>query len=159
MKSDNAEIWRPVAEWEDYEVSNCGRVRRNGRLLKSFLIGGYPAFNVVGPGGARRSLRVHREVMRAFRPEGEGLVRHLDGNPTNNHLSNLAWGTHLENEADKKLHGTAMLGERHHQAKLNREQVATIRASRARGVDLAAKYGVTPTLISRIRKGKIWTSV
>jgi len=33
-------------------------------------------------------------------------ARHLDGDKLNNHPSNLAWGTHSENECDKMKHGT-----------------------------------------------------
>jgi hypothetical protein len=31
---------------------------------------------------------------------------HGDGDPTNNNLSNLRWGTSIENEEDKLRHGT-----------------------------------------------------
>ena len=34
------------------------------------------------------------------------LCRHLDGNPHNNRLDNIVWGTVVENEADKVRHGT-----------------------------------------------------
>jgi hypothetical protein len=32
------------------------------------------------------------------------LIRHLDGNPKNNRLENLAWGTYKENAQDRELH-------------------------------------------------------
>jgi hypothetical protein len=35
------------------------------------------------------------------------VCRHLDGNPINNRLENLRWGTHKENKADAIKHGTA----------------------------------------------------
>jgi len=39
-------------------------------------------------------------------PRPDGLeTRHLDGNPTHNHLSNLAYGTHRENALDMIRHG------------------------------------------------------
>lgn len=58
--------------------------------------------------GFRWTTQVHRIVMRAFAgPRPEGLeVRHLDGDPTNNGLTNLAYGTPLENASDQRLHGT-----------------------------------------------------
>lgn len=60
-------------------------------------------------GLAGRTTRVHVLVLEAFdRPRPKGAVcRHLDGNPINNHLSNLAWGTHKENTEDRKRHGRA----------------------------------------------------
>ncbi len=50
---------------------------------------------------------VHRLVLEAFvGPCPPGMqCRHLDGNPANNRLENLAWGTHAENAADKIRHG------------------------------------------------------
>jgi DNA-binding CsgD family transcriptional regulator len=34
------------------------------------------------------------------------VCRHLDGNPANNHISNLGWGTNSENTQDRLEHGT-----------------------------------------------------
>lgn len=40
-------------------------------------------------------------------PCPEGLeVRHLDGDPANNRLTNLCYGTHSENVQDSLRHGT-----------------------------------------------------
>jgi hypothetical protein len=52
--------------------------------------------------------KVHEVILTTFvGPCPDGMeCRHLDGNPANSALSNLAWGTHLENEADKLRHGT-----------------------------------------------------
>ena len=50
---------------------------------------------------------VHQLVLLAFvgpMPEGQ-LTRHLDGNPQNNVLSNLRYGTALENSQDAVRHG------------------------------------------------------
>lgn len=47
-------------------------------------------------------------VAEAFIPNPHNYpeVRHLDGNPHNNHVSNLQWGTHTDNMRDAKRHGT-----------------------------------------------------
>lgn len=98
---------------------------------------------------------VHRFVLEAFagprRPGQE--ARHLDGDMTNNAIANLAWGTHVENEADKIGHGTSQHGERNAQCKLSASDVAAIRASRELGRVLAARYGVREPQISRIKNG------
>jgi hypothetical protein len=67
---------------------------------------GHKGYLTVKVGGKTR--RVHEIILLAFvGPKPPGLeCRHLDGNPANCALSNLAWGTHLENEADKARHGT-----------------------------------------------------
>ena len=47
-------------------------------------------------------------VAEAFIPNPNNYpeVRHMDGNPYNNHVSNLQWGTHADNMDDAKRHGT-----------------------------------------------------
>jgi hypothetical protein len=55
-----------------------------------------------------RTRLVHQMVLAAHagpRPDGQE-VRHLDGDPLNNWLANLAYGTPSENSADKVRHGT-----------------------------------------------------
>jgi hypothetical protein len=47
-------------------------------------------------------------------------------------------------------------GEQSPVSKLKESDVRAIRADTRSGAALAAEYGVTNTLISRIRKGKIW---
>jgi HNH endonuclease len=58
--------------------------------------------------GKARTQQVHALVLEAFvgpRPAGF-VTRHLDGNPANNDLTNLRWGTHSENVRDSIAHGT-----------------------------------------------------
>ena len=60
-----------------------------------------------------RTARLHRVVLAAFhlRPEPEGrLGLHRDGNPTNNRLSNLRYGTAAENLTDAYTHGSRAWG-------------------------------------------------
>jgi hypothetical protein len=68
--------------------------------------------------------QVHRLVLTTFdrKPVDGEECRHLDGNPRNNHIDNLAWGTRSENIGDKLRHGTHNRGERHYCAKLSDEQ-------------------------------------
>lgn len=69
---------------------------------------------------------IHRLVCMAFHgmpsEERRMEVRHLDGNPANNLPENLAWGTAAENWHDRRAHGTATVGEKHHAAKLTDEE-------------------------------------
>jgi hypothetical protein len=113
------EEWRDVVGLEGlYQVSSHGRVRSldrvitrktgakqsyKGKLLKPALLKvGYLYVNIRG------SKAVHRLVLEAFvGPCPEGMeCRHLDGTRTNNHLSNLRWGTSSENNQDILDHGT-----------------------------------------------------
>lgn len=55
----------------------------------------------------REAKTIHGLVLAAFDgPRPDDLeTRHLDGNPTNNRLSNLIYGTGTENQLDRVRHG------------------------------------------------------
>lgn len=108
---------------------------------------------------------VHRLVFESFSGEipVEMVVRHYDGDPTNNRLSNLVLGTYKDNSADAARHGTQSAGERHGAAKLTAAQVSDIRARYSAGGvsqrELAREYGVTRYPICAIVAGKTWKDV
>lgn len=101
--------WRAIPGWEGlYEVSIDGQVRalRKGQIMRPFTTEkGYQRVYLYRTPRVQR-VRIHTAVLHAFiGPRPAGMVtRHLDGDPANNHLSNLAWGTHAENVADKMRH-------------------------------------------------------
>jgi len=109
----NAEEWRPVAGFADYEVSDLGRVRSRSRKRSPRVLACPPGTRGYRKVTLRRegknfTRHVHVLVCEAFhgpRPDGQ-MVRHLDGNQLNNAASNLAWGSAVENAADMKRHGT-----------------------------------------------------
>lgn len=150
------EEWKPVLDWPEYEISNLGNVRSRRGAIRTFAVDGYLSFNAC-KGSKRRSLRVHREVLRAFiGDEPDLMALHNDGVPANCILSNLRWGTRLDNELDKKKHGTSLDGARHHQAKLTESQVAEIRSSQEKRAILAIRFGVSARQIWTIRTGRSW---
>jgi len=95
------EEWRPVIRGL-YEVSNCGHVRRNGRLLRPRLTGKPSnAYYTLGSSidGRKRNFRVHRLVAEAFLgtcPCGME-VNHKDLNKFNNCIANLEYVTRSQN--------------------------------------------------------------
>lgn len=115
--------WRAIPEWEGlYEVSDDGQVRsldrailgkngatyrKRGQLLA--LSGNNRGYWMVHlkRNRARTPMTVHKAVLNAFvGPRPHGLVaRHLDGNPHNNNINNLKWGTYSENGHDAVGHG------------------------------------------------------
>lgn len=106
-----AEEWRTVDIATDYQVSSLGRVRSlklgTVRVLRPGIHErGYHHYSLcIGNRTLTRS--AHVMVLSAFvgpRPEGM-QIRHLDGDPANNALANLAYGTAEQNMADKREHG------------------------------------------------------
>jgi len=103
-----------------------------------------------------RNVSVHRLACEAFhgpRPVGK-VVRHRDGNPSNNSATNLCWGTNSENQRDRMLHGTDPRGEKSPAAKLSNVQAREIRAKYAAGGyshrSLGEEYGVKPQVVFAI---------
>ena len=108
-------------------------------------------------GGRRITRKVSVLVCAAFhgpRPEGSEC-RHLDGVRTNDSAKNLAWGTPLENQADRKRHGRAPIGEANPNAALKDEQISEILALKGTVPQktIAARFGITQSHVSRIHRG------
>lgn len=89
-------------------------------------------------------------------------VCHNDGNPANNHVSNLRWDTHSENMKDSFRQGRkALAGSDHGRAKITGVQVREIRALLATETLLTHKmisdlYGIGPTQVFYIKTGRAW---
>jgi hypothetical protein len=88
-------------------------------------------------------------------------VLHSCDNPICCNAKHLWRGTHYDNMRDMidKGRKTPAFGEANGSAKLTEQDVAAIRASKKRGIDLAAEYEISPTNISDIRKRRIWRHV
>lgn len=96
-------------------------------------------------------------------PTKEHQAAHSCGN---GHLgcmnqAHLSWKTPLENQADRKLHGTHMEGVSHPLAKMTAETVLQILALKGvmRQKDIAALFGVDKGTVSNIMTGRQWASV
>lgn len=89
------EQWRKIAGYENYSVSNYGRVR-NDNTNKVFegkkQNTGYIDI-VLCHNGVRKHFLVHRLVATAFvpNPNNYPIVNHKDENKTNNNIGNLEW--------------------------------------------------------------------
>lgn len=148
------EKWKDLVGYEGlYKISDQGNVwsERRQRLLstKPNKHRGYPEFCVVGLDGKQRTMSVHQEIMRAFvgpLPQGN-QVRHLDGNPLNNSLINLAYGTPKENAADRRS------GDYEGVRLLSYEQIEKIRFDALKGMrakDIAIKHGIDVERLSSL---------
>lgn len=119
----DGEEWRQVVGWEGlYEVSSLGRVMQVGnvnlkrdtwgsrlpRIVRAYPRNGYHRVRLRDESGGVRQVTTHVLVAEAFigpKPFEDAVVRHLDGTRDNNIPGNLAWGTPLENSADRAKHG------------------------------------------------------
>jgi hypothetical protein len=94
--------------WSCRIISSLTGLGNTWRKLKGIPTkGGYILVQLFS-NSRRKTFHVHRLVLDAFvgpRPAGMEC-RHLDGNPKNNRLDNLCWGTKTENRADSMRHGT-----------------------------------------------------
>lgn len=172
------EEWREVPGWEGYyEVSNAGRVRSMERIVarsdgRTQRLAARVRKAQVQPDGraslilcrdsAPRIALVHRLVALAFlgAPREGQEVCHRDGNPLNNHVSNLRWGSHSENMMDRVEHGTHNRGERHNMVKLSEGEVRDIRSLYAGGglsqAALGKRFGVSQSLVHLIVSRRKW---
>lgn len=113
IMENTEEIWKDVVGYEGlYQVSNLGRVmsfrkKSNGLLILPSYRRKYLAVNIY-INGSVKNCSVHRLVAISFIPNplNKSQVNHIDGNPSNNKLSNLEWCTHSENQ----LHSFHVLG-------------------------------------------------
>lgn len=174
-----SEEWRVVPGFAGYEVSSMGRVRSSKRstsprMLKQKYLDGRARVTLCSD--VQQGWLVHRLVMLCFRgpcPPGM-VVCHNNGRPSDNRLENLRYDTQAGNQADREAHGTMLRGDRHparsdssyiqrgeqvHNARLTVEAVEDIRTSDLSRSELAAKYGVHPVRISKIRSGRAWAHV
>ena len=114
--------------------------------------------------GKIKLINLHVLILETFiGPCPKGMqCRHLNGNPSDNRLVNLCWGTRLENAKDKNIHGSTSRGSKHGTAKLNEEDVINIRLAYKQGItqtSLAIRYNIRQTNISEIVNYKTWKHV
>lgn len=137
-----------IAGFPGYRVGDDGTVwtaklgaHGGWRPMKTPLTtAGYPRVTLSHL-NVQQNSHVHTLVAEAFlgpRPDPRAVCRHLDGNPQNNNVSNLAWGTYADNEADKARHGRRPVGERVGGAKLTDAAAIRLRSEYAAGTSLRA---------------------
>lgn len=160
-------MWKDVEGYEgSYQVSNKGEVRsvsrfvtypdgRKPRYREGVIVSqqvdtcGYCMVTLQG-----KRFRVHRLVAKAFidNPDNLPTVNHLDENPSNNVVENLAWCTHKE-----KLMYSMKYGDDNKKSKVSVKQISEMVALFEQGVkqkDIGAKYGLSQSQVSRLVRGQ-----
>lgn len=103
------ELWKPIYDVPGYWVSNKARVwssYSNAFIMGTPLRSGHVDISL-RLDGRRIHRYLHRLVAEAFIPNPHNYpeVRHLDDNPANNEVWNLAWGTQYDNVQDSIRNG------------------------------------------------------
>jgi len=189
INNDCCEIWKDVFGWEGlYAVSNLSRVKRisnivrtcgtsrnyTNRIIKERVLkgsidkAGYYRIDLRN-GPNRTNALLHRLVAKAFipNPENKPQINHIDGNKTNNRVSNLEWCTHKENMRHGYKNGlipikTLLKNELSIASKLNNSQVIEIKCRLKNGdrvSDIAKDYPVTRSAIGEIKYGRSWANL
>lgn len=179
------EKWLPVVGWEGiYEVSDMGRVKSLSRVIPDSRCGQrrvperimkgqtalplpYVRVTLSDKQSGRKGLTapgVHQLVAAAFLgpPPTGHEVCHGNGDPTDNRLANLRYGTRKENHADRILHGTNLAGQANPASKLTEVEVLGIRSRAASGetcASIARSLGVTGACIQQVVTRTTWRHV
>lgn len=120
MAQNNEEIWKDIPGYNGrYKASNFGRIRsenyRNtgrSQIMETRNHNGYRHIQLQR-NGKYVECAVHRLIALTFIPtiESKNCVDHIDGDPSNNNVSNLRWCTQAENNGfplarERKRQGT-----------------------------------------------------
>jgi hypothetical protein len=171
--------WRPIPDFPAYRVTEEGRLLtcwgRGGsrrRLTDQWreVVGdtchaGHRKVTLYAGDGRRRRVMLAALVLEAFigpAPPGKPWSLHGDGNPANNRLDNLRWGTPADNGGDMVRHGNSRRGERSPQARLTTEEVRRIKQRHSAGESqsaLAREHELSVTAIHYIVHGRNWRHV
>jgi len=115
----NGNIWSTDSNWRGYGIRQMQpSLDKHGYLKVRLTIN-----------GKRKKFSVHRLVCMAFYglPSEDQVVRHLNGNKVDNRVSNLAWGTRKENEADAVRLKEKATGERNGAVKYSERVAAGVK--------------------------------
>lgn len=178
------EQWKEIEDFPNYMISDKGRVWSKtrvihhkdrtkiakGKILKNALNSCGYFVVVLCTDGKTKTQLIHRLIAEHFIDNSlnKKCVNHIDGNKTNNKLSNLEWVTYSENNKHAystklKLPSKQKLGSKHINSKIDEEDVLEIRRKHkyeSLGYKkLSDEYGISISQIARIVKYKSWKHV
>ncbi len=173
------EIWKDIPDYEGcYQVSDLGRVRSLDRVIQTRRGSRSLRGRVLRPASSKsryltvtlsmdgncKTVYVHQIVMHTFiGPVPETMEAcHGDGDLNNNYLTNLRYDTHINNQLDRRKHGTNQPGEFNANAKLTNKQVMQIVERYHSGETqtvVAKSLRVSRSLVSNIITGRNWSEI
>ena len=174
------EQWQDIKGYEDlYQISNLGNARTKKRVI-TYSTGArhnydsviknqrikYDGYHRVtlSKESVKKTFSVHRLVAEHHikRVEGKNEVNHKSGDKTDNSVYNLEWVTNTENMKHAHQNGFIKYsnGEKHMWSKLKEHEVFEIldfvKNTNMLQREIAALYGVSHSVVSRIKSGARW---
>lgn len=100
------EIWKPIRNYNNYEVSNLGNVRNKEKILKlSLSTSGYYKIGL-WKNGKMKNKYIHRIIIENFYnvlpKDKKTVIDHIDNNKLNNRIDNLQIVTNRYNSIKDK---------------------------------------------------------
>lgn len=170
------EKWQDIPGWKRfYECSDQGRIRsktrfvkcfengkghtRKGRILSLHFQSKYRSKHLavtLSNGDRRKQYYVHMLVLLTFKGKKKKgqESRHLNGDPTDNRLSNLRYGTPAENQNDRVKHGTS----NRKISALTARKIKQYRGSLSNR-ELAKQFRVPVYTVYQIRSNRQWKNL
>lgn len=154
----------PVGGFPGYFISPEGKLFCIREVNQHQDQDGYARLKMSSNGKSSHAA-IHILMAKHFLPPpspGEFVVRHLDDDPTNNSLDNLAWGTVQDNANDRVRNGGQVRGELVSTAILTEAQVISIRREYEEGTArrvLRKKYRVKKSTLEAVLSRRNWKHV
>lgn len=104
MEQKNREHWKSIDGYDNYEVSDCGRVRNvsRGRILSHGYLNEYPRITLSKDNNTKNYF-IHRLVAFAFidNPNNYQHIDHINHNRKDNGVHNLRWVSDSKNQTHR----------------------------------------------------------
>lgn len=143
-----------------YYVTENGEVFRNNKKMKPYKqTKGYLRIDVY-VNGQRKVTPVHRMVMETFVPNPENLpqINHIDGDKSNNNVSNLEWCNQSKNIQHRLDVLKVGMDLNHKSTKIPANEILILRWKKDIGYpmnipEIAEKWGVRVDYLRKVIKG------